>query len=140
MLKTSCKLSTCSRAPNIASLKAAQSGFSLIELLISLLIFSVGILGLASMQITSMRMVLDAQQYFSASLLASAISNQLQASGSTQGAEFWTQQVSESLPSGLALIESSASNYRVTLSWNSSEDHARQQGNRRSQLVSSVSL
>ncbi len=132
------KLRAYSYALGLRSLPLKQSGFSLIELLVSLLIFSVAILGLASLQITSLRMAQDAQLVYTASLLAGAISNQLYATQSVNDSEFWVQQVAESLPLGRTKIESKSKGYRVTLSWNSSEDQAQQHAGRRSEYVLDV--
>jgi type IV pilus assembly protein PilV len=125
-------------ASAISSRTYKQSGFSLIELLISLLIFSVGILGLASLQITSMRMTQDAQQHYIASLLATAISNQLSVNAALPDISFWQTQVSESLPAGEVLVEGIPQGYRVSVRWNSSEDQSAVQGLRSAQYVVDV--
>lgn len=140
MLVTSSPMRGSSRACEIYSLDAKQTGFSLIELLISLLVFSVGILGLASLQITSMRLAQDAQQTYIAGLLAEAISNQLRVSHSLNGSEFWVQEVEENLPLGKTLIKETPSGYLVSVGWNPSEDQSAQQLINSSEYVLDVSL
>ena len=49
---------------------AAQSGFTLIEVLISILVFSFGILGLVGLQASAIRFSTDAQQRAEATFLA----------------------------------------------------------------------
>ena len=131
-LRASCYVADISPVP------VRQSGFSLIELLISILIFSVGMLGLASLQITSMRMTQDAQQTYLASLLANGIASQLRVGSNGVDTNFWQQQVSETLPSGVALIEPQAQGHRVIISWNMSQDQAEVQGIETSQYVLDV--
>ena len=130
----------CVCAQNSSPVPSRYSGYSLIELLVSLLIFSVAILGLASLQVTSLRMTQDAQLRYSASLLAGALASQLSTTKSLAYSDFWIRQVEETLPSGQALIESSASGYHVALSWKASEDQARQDGEGISELSLEVSL
>ena len=53
--------------------RSAQRGATLLEILISILIFSIGLLGLASMQITSKRANYEALQRSTAAVLAHGI-------------------------------------------------------------------
>lgn len=52
------------------SLKKVDSGFSLIESLVALFIFSIGLLGVAGMQVTNQQSVLEAAQRTEAATLA----------------------------------------------------------------------
>lgn len=140
MLVNSPKWCVCPRVADNHCKAGKLCGFSLIELLISLLIFSVGVLGLASIQITSMRMSQDAQQNYTASLLASALSSQISAQRSISNIDFWVTQVSESLPAGQTQIEQIPSGYRVRLEWRPSEDQSLQQANAKSEYVIDVIL
>lgn len=140
MLNTSLKKRALSCSLVNPGLLARESGFSFIELLISILVFSVGILGLASLQITSLRMAQDAQQTYTASLLAGAIANQISANLSTADIEFWRQQIIEDLPSGLLQIQSTSNSHRIVVTWKSSEDQSNVVGSRKSEYILDVSL
>ena len=52
------------------SLRRGQSGFSLIEVLVSVLVFSFGVLAMVNMQATAVKMSTDAQQRAEATFLA----------------------------------------------------------------------
>lgn len=56
-----------------------QQGFSLLEALVTLVIFSIGLLGLASLQITALKINHDAQLRSTAVLLANDISERMRA-------------------------------------------------------------
>lgn len=60
-------------------LRAAQSGFSLIEVLVSVFIFSVGLLGLAAMQLQALKYTQAAQWRSQANFLAADIVERVRA-------------------------------------------------------------
>jgi len=63
-----------------------QSGFSLIELLVTALIFGIGLLGLAALQVSTLRSNAGGRNRFTATSLAEACMSSIQAEGSTS----WT--------------------------------------------------
>lgn len=87
-----------------------QSGFSLIEVLIALLIFSFGVLALVGLQFTSIRQSSDAKYRSDAALLANRLIGEMwvsdrvaanmQTSFNTGGAGYnaWATQVQAALP------------------------------------------
>jgi type IV pilus assembly protein PilV len=58
------------RVAHALSLRARQSGFTLIEVLVALLILAIGLLGLASLQLTSLKFNTDAYIRTQSTLLA----------------------------------------------------------------------
>lgn len=98
---------------SVGGVRAKQRGVSLLEALVAILIFSIGILALIALQATSIRQSADAKYRSEASLLASEIIGQmwvsdrtpltLQANFQTGGAGYnaWLPRVQATLP-GLA--------------------------------------
>lgn len=79
----------------------SQQGFALIEALVAVLIFSVGILSLVSMQATASRYAIDAQFRSTASYLANQrIAEAWVADRATLVSEFTKTDVLRELPSG----------------------------------------
>src|SRR3569623_1688090 len=56
-----------------------QQGFSLFEVLITVVVISIGLLGLAGLQFAGMRAVNDAQEHTNAALLAQDIAERIRA-------------------------------------------------------------
>ncbi|TNC82248.1 MAG: type IV pilus modification protein PilV [Oleiphilus sp.] len=54
-----------------------QAGFSMIEVLVTILIFAIGLLGVASLQTTGMRMVRDGGQLGQAAMLAASMADKM---------------------------------------------------------------
>lgn len=67
---------------SIGPLRRAQSGFSLIEVLITLFIFAVGLLGVGGLQVVSKKSTYDAVQRTGAAMLASETLERMRANGS----------------------------------------------------------
>lgn len=96
------------------SVRSRQGGFSLIEGLVAILIFSLGILALVSMQVTSIQQSSGAKYRSEASLLANQLIGQmwitdrtaatLQANFNTGGASYatWLADVQATLPTAAA--------------------------------------
>ena len=66
------------KTPTIKSIKST-SGFTLIEILISIVVFSVGLIGIAKMQIVSKQANYDAVQRVTAATLASKVIDRMRA-------------------------------------------------------------
>ena len=101
-----------------------QTGYSLLELLISLLVFSVGILGTVSIQTTSIRLSHEAYLNYQASLLASALAENIRINDSAVGLDSWQKEVSMVLPAGSAEVSESEKGYQIRIAWRSNEDQA----------------
>jgi type IV pilus assembly protein PilV len=103
-----------SKAPHRASLPAERAGFALIEVLVAILIFSIGILGVIGLQATVIKQISDAKYRIDAANLADQLIGQMWAedhltttlitkyasSGSTSGAGYlaWKAVVADRLP------------------------------------------
>ena len=106
-----------------------QSGVMLIEALIGILIFSIGILALLGMQATAMRATIDAKYRSEAAFLANEIIgvmwvnraniSQYATASCTSNTECnaWRTRVQTILPSGAAAIAISGQQVTVTVSW-----------------------
>ena len=68
------------------SKRSRQSGLGMIEILVALLILSIGLLGLAAMQVTSTKMTVQAQQKTQAILLAQDMIERVRANRDNAGA------------------------------------------------------
>jgi type IV pilus assembly protein PilV len=106
-----------------------QSGVMLIEALIGILIFSIGILALLGMQATAMRATIDAKYRSEAAFLANEIIgvmwvnranlSQFATASCSSNTECnaWNARVQAILPSGAATIVISTQQATVTVSW-----------------------
>ena len=84
-------------------LNAQQTGFSLLEVLISLVILSLGLLTLAQLQLTALKYNQQAEWHSKAIFLANARLEQLHASHSVSTADSqqdWLNQLAKTLPAG----------------------------------------
>lgn len=70
-----------SQSPDTSRIRQAQAGVMLLEALIAILIFSLGILSLVALQATSMQLASDARYRTDAGLLANKLLGQMWASG-----------------------------------------------------------
>ena len=79
-----------------------ENGSTLIEVLVALLIMAVGLLGMASLQILSLRSTYDAYLRTQASILAVDMVERMRAGGSegAAGIAEWQQALGEALPAG----------------------------------------
>jgi type IV pilus assembly protein PilV len=100
-----------------------QQGFSMIELLVALLIFSIGLLGIASLQVTGMRMTRDAELMGRASLYVSSMAERIRANSSTLvDTVDWTHSIQTALPSGLGEVITVNRMHTISVSWLESQD------------------
>ncbi|MFT6030108.1 MAG: prepilin-type N-terminal cleavage/methylation domain-containing protein [Oleiphilaceae bacterium] len=98
-----------------------QSGFSFLELLISLVIFAIGFLGLASLQHVSIKMTHDTVLQNSAMALSSALIEQLRLKGESISISAWQERVKKELPQGSATLVDQGDRYRLTMQWQESQ-------------------
>lgn len=99
---------------------AAENGFALIEVLVSLVIFSLGIVGLVGMQTRALQTSTDAQDRNIASMLANSVSSEMWAIKSTtlssSSITNWKAQVVASLPNSEGEITQNTSGTDATVS------------------------
>jgi len=100
--------------------RQSERGFALIEVLVSLVIFSLGVVGLVGIQTRALQASTDAQDRSMAAMLANSATSEMWAIKSTtlsDGAvEAWKEQVSESLPRGEGEITENTSGTDATIS------------------------
>lgn len=104
-----------------SDLTAKQSGFSLLELLISLLIFAIGFLGVASLQHVSIKMTHDSVLQNTAIALSNTLIEKLRASGGSANLNGWQERVKKELPQGSATLTDQGSRYQLKMHWQESE-------------------
>jgi len=131
----------------LVSMPTKQKGFSMIEVLITILVFAVGLLGVASLQTTGIRMVRDGGQIGQASMLASSMADRMRsnAAGDTyidvsaddddcktdvdvdctleQEEIFeWNEEIANFLPAGEGIVTTDSGAYVISITWQESED------------------
>lgn len=113
-----------------------QSGFSMIELLVAMLVFSVGLLGMASLQITGLRMARDADLMALASLYASSMADQIRANSSVGvDSSEWKRMIQTGLPQGLGEVKFDNHRHTISISWAESQDSINTERQRVYELV-----
>jgi len=114
-------------ATNTPSLKNTLAnkhyGFSMIELLVAMLIFSIGLLGIASLQVTGMRMTRDAELMGRASLYVGSMAEKIRANpaASVDTAD-WNQTIQTALPNGIGDVTTVNQMHTISVSWIESQD------------------
>lgn len=118
-----------------------QQGLSLLEVLISVLILTLGLLGVAALQTQALRTSADAQYFQQATQLANDYLERIRAnsnnvgqyavaqtkpnctapnltgSAAEQDKTLWLQQIACSLPDGTALVVINNQQIRISISW-----------------------
>ena len=113
-----------------------QQGFSMVELLVAMLIFSIGLLGIASLQVTGMRMTRDAELIGQASLLASTMAEKIRSNASAiNDVANWNQKIQTALPNGVGNITSANRTHTISVSWIESQDSTLANSQRSYKLV-----
>lgn len=97
-------------------------GFSMIELLVTLIIFSIGFLGIASLQMQGMRLVHDAELMGRANMLANTLADKLRAHGPQLDTTDWSKQVEENLPRGRGSLTRASQIFTIQVEWLESQD------------------
>lgn len=99
---------------------SSERGFALIEVLVSLVIFSLGVVGLMGMQTRALQASTDAQDRSMAAMLANSATSEMWAIKSTSlsdtAVDAWKEQVSASLPRGEGEITENTSGSDATIS------------------------
>lgn len=118
-------------------IRSRQGGFSLLEVLIALLVLSIGLLGLASLQIRSVQVNHSAYMRTQATNLAYAILDSWRAnkdavlsSGATPpDLNTWKGKIGEVLPGGdlQVALDSATQQYALTITWR--DDRGKDQPN-----------
>lgn len=98
-----------------------QRGFSFLELLISLLIFSIGFLGLAALQNVSLKMTHDSILQASAVSLSSELVDQLRVKREHFDLSPWVTRVKDELPEGDVVLTQQGEVYQLEISWQESQ-------------------
>lgn len=103
------------------NLNNKQQGSMLLEALIGILIFSMGILAIVGLQSSAIKATTDAKYRLDASFLANQIIGQMWvdpgyvvSSGSKAA---WEQRIANALPNGAGVITSVGNTVTVTVSW-----------------------
>mgnify|MGYP000459214901 CR=1 FL=1 len=129
--------------PSISSFKY-QHGFSMIELLVTVLVFSICLLGIASLQTHGLRMTRDAGLMTQASLLANNIAEKMRSnilggaclcSLSQTELSDWNKNIQSFLPNGLGVVNSLNQKHTITITWTESQDSLLAQSQRSYELV-----
>jgi len=115
-------------------LLSKQRGFSMLELLITLVIFSIGFLGIASLQIQGLRMVRDAELTGRANLLVLSLADKLKAQGGVVSLSSWQEQVERDLPMGKGSLEQTNLFYVIAIEWTESQDSTAENARKKHQL------
>jgi len=130
----------------------SQGGFSMIEVLVTILVFAIGLLGVVSLQTTGMRLVHDSDMNSKAMMLASSMADKMrsnqaadtyigidataanardcetttdpnQACSVAQEDVFeWNDQIAGFLPSGSGQVTQNGATYTISVSWLESAD------------------
>lgn len=101
-----------------------ERGFALIEVMVSLVIFSLGVIGLIGMQSRALQLSTDSQDRNTAAMLVNNLSSQMWIGKTTSlGAaaiDAWKAQVQAALPNATTDVNStSATTATITLKWKS---------------------
>lgn len=99
-----------------------QSGMSLIEVLTSLLIFSIGIVGLMSLQTRATQFSTSAEDTNRAALLANELASEMWTSGSVSvDTTAWAARVADTvnggLPEGTGTVTVAGTTADITITW-----------------------
>lgn len=97
-------------------MKKGCSGFSLIEVLISLLILSLILLGFDAMEISALRLNREAYLFSVAENQLNSMIERLRA-GAINEIEIWNQQNKELLPEGRGSVSGQYPEFLITLFW-----------------------
>jgi type IV pilus assembly protein PilV len=104
----------------------AQQGVMLLEALVAILIFTIGVLAVMGMQVASINEVTQAKYRTDASYLANQIIGRMwtdqpnlasYASAGSAGRLTWDQTVANTLPAGAAVIVVNGRQVTVTINW-----------------------
>jgi len=100
---------------------AKQSGFSLLELLIGLLIFAIGFLGVASLQHVSIKLTHDSALQNTVFMLSNTLIEELRATRGSANLAEWQERVKKELPQGNASLTDHGNEYSLKIQWQESQ-------------------
>lgn len=93
--------------------RSAQQGMSLIEVLVSLVIFTIGVLGMVGLQARATQLAFDAEDRTRATLLANELASQMWAAGTTgvdkSVVDAWQRRLADPAAGGLPNAEGDVS-------------------------------
>lgn len=95
----------------------SQQGSALLEALIGILIFSIGILALVALQATSVKFTTDAKERTDASFYANQLISQMWVDQDNLATYVATDQPVSALPNGKRTVEVSGTQVTVTITW-----------------------
>lgn len=99
-----------------------QQGASMIEVLVTMLVTSVGLLGVASLQTVGVRMARDSGLMSQASFMATNMADKLRGNVEADQ-DAWNEEVGQVLPNGSGEVVNSAEDlYEITVTWTESAD------------------
>ena len=100
--------------------KQGQQGFALIEVLVSMVIFSLGVVGLIGMQARALQASTDAQDRNQAALLAQSLSSEMWVVKNTLLSDSvvsaWKSEIASSLPNGEGSVTQNTAGSDATIS------------------------
>jgi type IV pilus assembly protein PilV len=102
-----------------------QQGSALLEALIGILIFSIGVLSLIGLQATSIKLTTDAKDRTDASLFANQVISRMWVDQGNLASYAVTDQPIAGLPDGTRTVEVSGTQVTVTISWRPPNSAAR---------------
>ena len=108
----------------------AQTGFSMIEVLISMVVLSIGFFGIISLQAVSMKMTYDAELLAQASLLVNTMAEKVRVHKQPMDIAPWQDQVRRLLPDGSGSVRHQTQVVTISVAWLESADSTVQGGRR----------
>jgi type IV pilus assembly protein PilV len=103
--------------------RGAQAGFTLLETLVALVIFSIGLLGVVALQARTVQLSVDGEDRNRAALLADEVVATMWSSGTTSidsaDTTAWTTRVTSVLPGATGTVSAPDANgvVTVTITW-----------------------
>lgn len=122
----------------MSSRPGVSAGFTLIEILVTVIVLSIGLLGLAGLQATSLKFNSTAYQRSQATSLAYDIIDRMRANApsaaqyidnvsprgalTTQDIQEWSQAITNTLPSGTGSIAQNGNIFTIIIQWDDDRD------------------
>lgn len=115
-------MNTFSQRPAVRPIAGLQRGSTLLEVLVSVLIFSFGILGLVAMQVRATQYSVDAEDRNRAALLADDLAAQMRLARTVSvDLTAWRNRLADptgqGLPSGTATVVVNGNTALITITW-----------------------
>lgn len=112
--------SSCHSSPA----RQRQQGVSMVEVLVTMLVTSIGLLGVASLQTVGVRMARDSGLMSQASFMATNMADRLRGNEdySADDVNAWNDEIKQVLPNGSGEVDSVEDVYTITVTWIESAD------------------